>query len=202
MLQLFKDCVGNHPNAEATYDFLKDMYLEGYELGNEYHNWDHIANVIRELAPYAIGKPLVFLAAFFHDCIYAPGAKDNEELSAAAAYDMLSSVGVGIKDREIIRDYIIATKHDVITDDVDLQYLLDSDLAGLGYSWSKYLENNIKIRKEFGKFNNIQWIAGRSKFIEGMLLKKRIFQSEPFFKKYENAARENLRTELGVLLLP
>lgn len=66
---------------------IKDIY-DSNKL--EYHNWTHIADMLRildsDFKPYLNDENYKLLrdAILFHDIIYVPGATDNEEKSARA----------------------------------------------------------------------------------------------------------------------
>src|SRR5262249_36909343 len=64
--------------------------------GRYYHTLDHIRQVIdtiNQLRNIASDLTVVLLAGWFHDVIYDPRAKDNEELSADYAREVLERLG-------------------------------------------------------------------------------------------------------------
>lgn len=197
MLALFNACVGNHTSAEEVYKKLEEKYNE---MGHPYHNWDHVEIVVQMLAPYVIGNRCAFLAALYHDCVYEPGSKTNEEESAEFAETELQKLGVPVADRQKIRDYILATKHtDNLTDPIAM-YVADADLAGLGFSSEIYKKNTLAIRSEFSKFSDDQWKAGRIEFITALLAKPKLYYTDEFRRLFEDTARTNLQNELDSLL--
>lgn len=80
---------------------------------------------------------------------------------------------------------------------MDLQFLLDFDLAVLGANEKTYLNYTQQIRREYKLYPDFLYKKGRIKMLEHFLNKKRIFQSEPLFQLYENQARFNIEEELN-----
>jgi hypothetical protein len=67
------------------------------EPGRHYHTWAHVASCLRELRrarPQAGEAAALELAVWFHDAVYEPGRKDNEEVSAQLALRWASTLGL------------------------------------------------------------------------------------------------------------
>jgi predicted metal-dependent HD superfamily phosphohydrolase len=72
-------------------------------------------------------------------------------------------------------------------------------LSILGQSWELYEEYFNHVRKEYSVYPDFMYNPGRKKVIHHFLNMKRIFKTDEFFNKYEEAARKNLAQELKIL---
>lgn len=76
----------------------RDDVIQRYtSSGLAYHNLEHIAACLSLLEEYkhlASGYNQVEVALWYHDVVYDPKQKDNEEKSAALARDHLLRMGV------------------------------------------------------------------------------------------------------------
>jgi predicted metal-dependent HD superfamily phosphohydrolase len=102
------------------------------KMQGNYHKRLHIIDCLNEFyqVRHLIKNPdIIECAILFHDIIYDPTAKDNEENSAKFAEQMLTKRGLP-KDfiTEVVR-YILGTKHDKASDTQDGKYLSDIDIS-------------------------------------------------------------------------
>lgn len=192
-------------NAMVIWSILVDAYSK--PEGREYHNVGHVSDLLKLLHSYDAELNFtestlreMAIAIYFHDAIYTPGSDVNELRSAqlfhmASGHDKLSGAA------ERIYDMIMATTHKQHNPDFSIpaQFVCDLDLFGLGCSWGVYADNYVRIRKEFAHVDAENWLAGRKKFLESMLNRKKIYYN-PFslesFKNLEANARQNLNKEL------
>ena len=93
-------------------------------------------------------QTIIFSTAY-HDIIYNPLKKDNEERSADLAYKRLSEVGLPAQQAEKCRQQILATKNHALSQDMDTNYFTDADLSILGAGPSAYMTYTEQIRKEY-----------------------------------------------------
>lgn len=79
---------GIAPGKEEAFAVLDAVLGRYQEPARSYHHLDHLLEVLDLLKVLGVepgAKPALWLAAFFHDFIYSPRARDNEERSAAEA---------------------------------------------------------------------------------------------------------------------
>ena len=168
-----------------------------------YHNWEHIYQVfsaIRNFSDKMEDTLMMYLAIFYHDVVYSPLQKDNEERSARLAMEKMSRLG--FKENEMVkcRDYILATKtHENTSKFKDLDYFLDADLEKLGSPWPEYLAYTQKIRKEYRVFPDLVYNPGRKKVLEHFLKLESVYKTEEFIARFETQARENMHRETKML---
>ena len=120
-------------DAYPLFDRLVAAYQEPHR---HYHNLEHITEMLKivgKLADSATPLPALQLAVWFHDAVYDPHAKDNEEQSAVLALRELQPLGIPTTTLDRIAALIRATAHVGAADvDTATAFLLDADLAILG----------------------------------------------------------------------
>jgi predicted metal-dependent HD superfamily phosphohydrolase len=189
--------------AYRHFDDLVQRYREPHRY---YHNLEHIAEMLKvggKLIDLASQPDAIFLAIWFHDAIYDPKAKDNEERSAGLASATLSAAGVRADLIEKTVDLIRSTAHgDSSGNDSDTQILLDADLAILAAERQRYERYAGDIRKEYMWVDDAAFCAGRVKVLEAFLNRPRIYRTRRMFEVGESMARLNLAAEIEQLTTP
>jgi predicted metal-dependent HD superfamily phosphohydrolase len=170
-----------------------------------YHNLDHVQHVldmIQMLSAQAEDLASVQLAAWFHDVVYQPQAKDNEERSAAYAEWMLRSLGLPEVIITSTQRLILLTKsHSINASDVDGCILLDADLAILGAESLQYWQYANAIRKEYAFVNDVDYCQGRRRVLADFLRRDRIYTTALMPAIVETRARQNLQAEIACLVI-
>jgi predicted metal-dependent HD superfamily phosphohydrolase len=165
-----------------------------------YHNLKHIQQVldtVNEMRSLANNFVAIQLAAWFHDVIYNPQAKDNEEKSAAYARTTLTKIDVSPETIEKVEKMILMTKtHQAPSNDIDTQIFLDADLSMLGSSSLEYQAYARAIRQEYAWVSEKEYRLKRKQVLEKFLQRKRIYLTDYFFNKLEARSRENIQAEI------
>ena len=154
---------------------------------SEYHNWIHVLNCLQLLEDFdglsESEKKDLTKALLVHDVV---------DLNLDVGNDSYwSKIGIA--------KLILATNHDItpesgwsrlenIAHDVDLEVL----------SWSKDRYNTYTklVRREYCDLSDSEWRFGRSKFLELMLKRERIYLTDEYFENKEVAAASNMTNEL------
>ncbi|MET3037449.1 hypothetical protein ABXT08_15170 [Chryseobacterium sp. NRRL B-14859] len=194
--------------------FTKDQNLIGRlwqeietkytEKDRYYHTLLHLDHMLQELETvksHISDYTTVLFSVFYHDIIYNATSKSNEKNSAITAESRLQELGVSKDEIEIISAQIIATKQHQLSEDNDINYLLDADLSILGKDLETYLDYTQKIRKEYSIYPDLLYKPGIKKVLKHFLELESIFKTEHFKEKYEARARENIAAELKLLSL-
>lgn len=131
---------------------ILDHYNEPHRF---YHNCKHIAGIILHIRHLFSGEfekseecDLLYQAAIFHDIIYDPRSKTNEDDSIALMYEMLKDE----KDPSYLKKLegiINATKYTTNNLTQDELLFCKLDLFGLEGQFEDVLADEKKIRKEF-----------------------------------------------------
>jgi predicted metal-dependent HD superfamily phosphohydrolase len=167
-----------------------------------YHNLTHLDSLIEQLIPLRNQmedwQVLTFSVAY-HDIIYNTLRQDNEEKSAAIAYDRLTQLNFPSIQKEKCKLQILATKHHQESNAGDTNYFIDADMSILGSDIESYFKYAEQIRKEYKSFPDIIYKPGRKKVLAGFLKMENIFKTKYFQDKYERQAKINISEELKSL---
>lgn len=185
----------NQLDSGELYKELRDRYAEPHR---HYHNITHVAQVLKFLEEVGAQKKELYWAAWFHDVVYEPGRRDNEERSANLARDKLREINLPVASIGEILKLILATDGHKTDSDVAGQFL-DADLSILAGDENEYKLYAENIRKEYSTLDDEVFINGRKQFIESMLARDFVFLSDVFRRKFESKARSNLNKELECL---
>lgn len=167
--------------------------------GRYYHNIEHLDHLFSEI-DWVKDKISSFtnlsFSVFYHDIIYDPTSKINEEKSAEFAKNRLKKLGLNPIDLTQISEQILATKSHEKADDHDTDYLMDADLSILGKDHETYVEYTKKIRKEYSIYPDFIYKPGRKKVLQHFLQLENIFKTKDFIERYEVQARKNIVWEI------
>lgn len=179
------------------------------ETQRHYHTLAHIEDMFHkfEIVKGKLRSPeSVSLAIFFHDIIYEPTKRDNEEQSAELfqQYSQESSIDQNLTD--VVVDWIIATKKHQTPEHLtsgaygqtDLHYFLDMDMAVLGRPNSEYTTYVEQIEMEYNHMSKEAFNSGRTTVMKNFLKVPNIFATKEFRDLYEHQARQNIENEISV----
>ena len=191
--------VGENPDipmrtAIATHLF--SLYEIPYR---DYHNINHIEHCLKELDSYSKDflDFIIELSIFYYDAVYAPKEKDNEKRSCDWAEFDLTMMKIPADDILKLKRLIMATKHDVYPNDrEDEKIIVDIDLSILGQDEKIFNKYCIGIREEYSHVEDYGYAKSRKKFLQKLLERPRIYQTNFFHEKYEVIARENIKREM------
>jgi predicted metal-dependent HD superfamily phosphohydrolase len=190
--------LGLEPESQ-TFLKLQAAYSEKHRA---YHTLRHIHECLSnydQVKDLAERPAEVELALWFHDAIYEPMSKNNEERSAdwAAAF----ARGIGAKPDLIsrVRGHILATRHVDHATGGDSGLVVDIDLGILGAPNSRYLEFERDVRLEY------KWVPGflyrrkRARILQSFLDRPRIYHWDAMYERFESQARANLGESVQAL---
>jgi predicted metal-dependent HD superfamily phosphohydrolase len=130
-----------------------------------YHNYLHVQDVVKACDRLAnsegisdADRQVLRTAAYLHDIIYLPYAKDNEEKSAELAGELLQDLGYRPCEIERVKSAILATKLPSTPRNIVERILCDADLDNLGRS--DFHEKSEEVRKELGIGDPKAWLRG------------------------------------------
>lgn len=191
--------LGGAGDPAPVYDELEARWGEPHRA---YHTPDHLRHCLAELdGEPAAGddRDAVELALWFHDAVYEPRAKDNEERSAALLRRLLAGRVPPVRVGRAA-ELVLATRHDQpAPGDPDGRLIVDVDLAILGAPPDRYARYEAAIRREYAWLPAPLWRRGRRQVLERFLGRGTIYLTPAFRARYESAARRNLRAALDAL---
>ena len=181
------------PDGEDEWSFLSASYREPHRT---YHNLHHIEECLRLLdkhRPLAANADGIEMAIWFHDVVYDPESKSNEEDSARRAAEFL---GQRSTLSEVVK-LILATKHSEEPHlPADESLIRDIDLSILGADALAYERYATRIRQEYRHVPDDAYAAGRAAILSKFLERPRIFMNPAFSETREEPARKNMAAEI------
>lgn len=149
---------------------------------------------------YASEFKSVLWAIWYHDAVYDPRAKDNEERSAEWAKRSLTAWGLDGAFVERVVSLIHETKHTgAAPSSPDVAVLLDADLSVLGADADRYDDYARAIRAEYAFVPDAEYRSGRTAVLQGFLNRPRLYYTDDLFHERDARARANLRREIEAL---
>ncbi len=181
----------------------KARYAEPHR---SYHNWHHIEAMLRWMhsGEFPIhDASATFCAIIFHDAIYDPSAKDNEDRSAILAEATLAH-HVNAHSLSLAATMIRATASHQMVDNLDaactsdLAHFLDMDLSILGSAWSVFETYERNIRAEYSIYPDALFWPGRCAVLESFLNREQLYFSDWGLNRFEATARSNLVQAIAI----
>ncbi|HRK66910.1 MAG TPA: hypothetical protein PKY73_05105 [Hyphomonas sp.] len=185
-------------------DALRARYSEP---GRHYHSWAHIEALMRHYRRWeaTFHRPVpVLWALYFHDAIYDPTEKDNEEQSAILmereAKDHLPADDIAFA-ATIVRATAAHKVPDGMSQDAaaDTALFLDLDLSILGAPTHIYDRYETDIRKEYAFVPEEAFRAGRGAILKGFLARERLYLTDIAHSEWDALARENMKRAVAAL---
>ncbi|MGI8705740.1 MAG: HD domain-containing protein [Sphingomicrobium sp.] len=174
------------------------------EPHRDYHDHRHLdecldhVDGIRDLDDR--GRRLLKWAILWHDAVYEPGQRDNEERSAELALSDLSGCGVAQEDSaEVARLIRLTERHRAEPDDRLGALMVSIDLSILGADPERYCEYSADVRREYGHVPEQLWRTGRSLVLKRLLTADPLYPDPDFREKFEARARNNIEQEIKAL---
>ena len=174
-------------------DAGNDLRLRYGEEHRAYHNLDHIDAMLGWFKEAGGGNDAIELAIWYHDCIYEPLEKSNEQRSALHFREQMGN--------ELPPDFAAAVERLILATDpslsrsgeADEDLIVDIDLAILGSEAETYEAYRKAIREEYRCVPDEEFYAGRRIVLE-RILSRPIFVTARF-ATMEQTARQNVADE-------
>ncbi|MDC4280245.1 metal-dependent hydrolase [Acinetobacter baumannii] len=184
-----------HYDFSEPQQIYNELIAAYSERQRAYHTVQHLYECLSlmEAVQYELNDPYaVALALWFHDVIYDPQAPDNE-LKSAELFEQLMAQDLQLDTMQKIKRWILATQKHGSTDETDLQFLLDIDLAILAATPERFIQYEQQIQQEYA------WVDPEVYSIKRKEVLKHFYQSEPLYqtayfqKNFELNAKQNLK---------
>lgn len=182
------------------------------ERQRSYHTLYHIDELLHLYDKYLSDKEgfllrdriVLYCAILFHDIVYNPQSKTNEEDSVEimkSHFDPYLSIELVSQ----IEEFIICTKaHRLPPDTTDLpnntlKLFLDFDLLILAAPAQRYNEYMKQIRLEYHHVAERDYVKGRGEVLKSFLRRDSLYFTPSIQEEYEPIARENIAKEMEEL---
>jgi predicted metal-dependent HD superfamily phosphohydrolase len=188
---------GDSPTSRTEWAALVAAWSEPHR---RYHDLAHLAVVLGLVAELggAADPDAVRLAAWYHDVVYDPERRDNEEISARRARAGLRGLVDDQRVAEVERLVLLTAGHDAAPDDSNGAVLCDADLAVLAAPAASYAAYASAVRAEYGHLSDAEFTAGRIAVLEHLLSLPALYRTAAA-QPWTATARANLTAELELL---
>ena len=169
------------------------------EKQRAYHTVQHLyecLSLLESVRSYLNDVNAVVLALWFHDVIYDPQAKDNE-LQSSELFEQYLAQDLSIGITQKIKRWIVATQKHESTDELDLQFLLDIDLAILASSPARFVAYEQQIQQEYVWVDPEIYSVKRKEVLRYFYQTEPLYQTEYFQLNFELQAKQNLEKILN-----
>ena len=198
--------VADYPRL--TRDWWLELERRHSEPQRHYHTLSHLAELFSFLdSSYGTAiaedrRPLVEFAIFFHDAVYDPTSKTNEEDSAALWQQFSTEANLAPEASETVSNWILWTKAHAAPEGTpeDALLFLDFDMAVLAKPWPSYYHYAAQIRQEYNHVPVEAYTSGRPAYFERQLSNTaHKFYLSRGLAHLEPRARKNLARECDLL---
>lgn len=198
----FPNCQASALSLAGTGVDIRPVMARYEEPHRSYHGLAHIEHMLEAInamaALYGLDASELAIAhatVWYHDCVYVPGAKDNESRSATLADIELRKIWGGDTINQMY-DAIMCTRDHQHPDTMLDAMIIDADLAGLGSTPEVYKKNSDKVKAEYPGITDEQWFEGRAAFLRAYLDRPVLYFTS-WGGAFEDQARKNMEAELA-----
>ncbi|MEB3790697.1 metal-dependent hydrolase [Acinetobacter sp. IK40] len=189
-----------HYHSSEPQKIFNKLIAAYSEKQRAYHTLQHLyecLTLLDSIRPDLKDAYSVELALWFHDAIYDPQAKDNE-LKSAELFEKYMAQDLSVEIVEKIKRWIIATQKHESTNELDLQFLLDIDLAILAASPERFEEYEQQIQQEYAWVDPDVYSIKRKEVLAHFYQAEPLYQTEYFQQNFEQRAKQNLNRILNI----
>lgn len=187
-------------DARPACAIITDLLARHGEPQRRYHGRGHLCSLFYLMALHAPHIPpgsSPRLAIWWHDAVYDPQARDNEDRSAELAREQLAQLSAPAALIQTTANLILMTKNHWSGPSAgDGDYFLDADIAILGAPIAVYDRYASDIRQEYAWATDPTYRSGRTAFLQSTLDRRRLFRTDAFETAYGQQARANIAREL------
>ena len=185
------------PRLGLGHDLYVELVSRWSEPHRHYHDVRHLAATLDALDVIddpAATLPVVQLAAWFHDAVYAGVAGVDEQQSADLARRMLGDLPPQDVD-EVVRLVLLTASHAPAAGDAAGAALCDADLSILGALPGRYDVYVRDVRLDYSHIDDATWAVGRRAVLDSLLSLVPLYRTTTGQELWQERAVENLRRE-------
>ena len=187
-----------HYHFSEPQKLLNKLIAAYSEKQRAYHTVQHLYEclvLLESIRADLNDADAVALALWFHDAVYDPQAKDNE-LKSAELFEQYLAQDLSFDIVQKIKRWILVTQKHEATNELDLQFLLDIDLAILAASPERFTEYEQQIQQEYAWVYPDIYLIKRKQVLAHFYQTEPLYQTEYFQQNFEQRAKENLKFNL------
>jgi predicted metal-dependent HD superfamily phosphohydrolase len=190
-------------SADASAETFARLHERWASPDRSYHGVEHLADCVRELDGAGAGAEIadvVELALWYHDAVYEPRRRDNEERSAELLFADAAVLGIPRATAEAAAALVRATEIGgpmQSTGDTATDLIRDVDLSILGRDVLRFMDYEYAVGEEYAHVPALCYQLGRGRFLASLLATPAIYRTAHFRRRYEERARFQIATLLS-----
>lgn len=186
------------PNQTRLGESLLSQWSDS---SRHYHGLEHLSDSLGALVVLGGATRAEHLAIWFHDAVHTNTPVVDEQRSAQLAKQELTTTGLPASEiAEVARLILITIDHRPLPEDCAGARIADADLSILGASPQRYQRSVADLRSEHSGLSEAQWRTLRVARLLALQRAEVLFHTEAGRRLWQQQARLNLATELGLLL--
>jgi predicted metal-dependent HD superfamily phosphohydrolase len=170
------------------------------EPQRHYHSLQHLSeclDLLRAHRVHAQRPDELVLALWFHDAIYDPRGKDNEQRSADWSTRALSEARADPAAIARIHSLVLDTAHAAEPAPGDPSLLVDIDLAILGAVPERFAQYERQVRAEYAWVPGFLYRYKRRQLLREFAVREPLYRTPVLRARLEAQARVNLARAIG-----
>lgn len=199
---LWQRCLKKGVKDTSSVDLHRRLVMAYAEPHRAYHTLTHIQgcfDIFHPVQQQVDNADALALAIWFHDAIYDIDADDNEQRSADWFLQETENLFPENLRKQVNR-HIMATMHcgkDIA--DLDSQIMIDIDLFSFAKPWTEFMIDSENVRAEKSDIPDHEFYPRQCGFQQILLNRPRFFQSDYFYRYFEDQARQNLSRFIAMI---
>lgn len=169
-----------------------DLLQRWAEPQRRYHTTAHLAHCLATYDRNPLRDARAELALWFHDAVFDPQARNNEERSADLARSVAVGAGLAPENIDIVIGCILATRHREPPANAAQALTLDVDLAILGETRQRFDRYDAAIRAEYAWVPEETYRRERGRLLTGFAQRGDLYTTPWFRRRYLDRARANV----------
>jgi predicted metal-dependent HD superfamily phosphohydrolase len=190
---------GTSEDSKVVFEVLIQSYSQPHR---KYHNLNHIEFMLQNLEklfPDQKNSRSIHLAIWFHDVVFNPYSRSNEESSQKIFLKYAPRLSVTPKETEDTLKMIESSiRHSALQNTREESCFLDLDLLALGQDREAYFRYSAQIREELRLIPDFIYRNLRTKALQSLFSEGTLFRSDEL-RHLNKVATENINFEISEL---
>lgn len=186
---------GNESAATAAFDAVHNAWNSD---ARSYHSVEHLVDCLYQLdmaKAATVATDVVEFALWYHDVVYDPRARGNEERSAQMLLNDAAWLGLPSRVASAAADLVRATAHAngaAAQPSTEAALILDIDLSIFGRDVLRFMDFEYGVEEEYAHVSEFWFRLRRGQFLAALLKRPQLFRTETFRARYEQLARAQI----------
>ncbi|MGE3547329.1 MAG: hypothetical protein AB7L28_25610 [Kofleriaceae bacterium] len=184
-------------SISAAAEVFEALYARWNDASRHYHDVRHLTECLRELdscEPSREDQDRIELALWYHDAVYDPRSRTNEDDSAELLIADVAVLAISDQVAQHAAALVRATAIGSSAPELGAAgaIMRDIDLSILGRDALRFMEYELDVEREYRAVSTRVFRLARGRLLASLLAAPQIFHAEPLRARYEAIARINI----------